>query len=89
MMLSGSPLNAEDAVATGFAFARAPVGHALVRALTIAGALAVHDVDALMANKALLREGFGAQVAAVWQREKAAMAAMAHKLGPIGWSAPR
>jgi enoyl-CoA hydratase/carnithine racemase len=87
MMLSGSALSADDAVATGFAFARAPVGHALVRALTIAGALAAHDVDALIANKALLREGFATRIAEVWQREKAAMAVMAQKLGPIGWSA--
>ncbi len=42
-----------------------------------------------MANKALLREGYATKVAEVWQREKAAMAAMAQKLGPIGWSAPR
>ncbi len=89
MMLSGSALSAEDAVATGFAFARAPVGHALVRALTIAGALAAHNVDALMANKALLRVGYETRVAEVWKREKAAMATMAQKLGPIGWSAPR
>ncbi|HVA04341.1 MAG TPA: enoyl-CoA hydratase/isomerase family protein [Acidimicrobiales bacterium] len=89
MMLSGSAINAEDAVATGFAFARAPVGHALVRALAMAAALAAHDIDALMANKALLREGFATRVAEVWQREKSAMAALAQKLGPIGWSAPR
>ena len=57
MMLSGSPLSAEDAVATGFAFARAPAGHALAEALTIAGALAAHNVDALVANKALFAPG--------------------------------
>ena len=27
------------------------------------------------------------RITEVWQREKAAMAAMAEKLGPIGWSA--
>ncbi len=86
MMLSGSSLNADDAVAIGFALARAPAGEALAQAVTVAGALAVHDVDALVANKALLREGFAARISEVWQREKAAMAAIAQKLGPIGWS---
>jgi enoyl-CoA hydratase/carnithine racemase len=89
LMLSGSPFGAEEAVATGFALARAPAGEALTRALTMAGALAVHRVDALVANKALLREGHAEAVIDVWQREKAAMAAMAAKLGPIGWSGPR
>jgi enoyl-CoA hydratase/carnithine racemase len=87
MMLSGSPLSADDAVATGFALARAPAGQVLAQAMDIAGALAVHNVDALVANKALLREGFAQRIDAVWQREKAAMATMARKLGPIGWSA--
>jgi len=87
MMLSGSPLNADDAVATGFALARSPAGQVRAQAMDIAGALAVHEVDALVANKALLRDGFAQRIDAVWQREKAAMAAMAQKLGPIGWSA--
>jgi enoyl-CoA hydratase/carnithine racemase len=86
MMLSGAPLTADDAVATGFALARAPAGHALAEALSTAAALAVHDVDALVANKGLLRDGFAAKITEVWQREKAAMAAMAEKLGSIGWS---
>ena len=34
------------------------------------------------------RRVHGRRIAEVWQREKAAMAAMAQKLGPIGWSAP-
>ena len=88
MVLSGAPLTAADAVATGFALARAEAGQAVSLALTVAGALAVHSVDALVANKALLREGFASQIVEVWQREKAAMAVMAQKLGPIGWSAP-
>jgi enoyl-CoA hydratase/carnithine racemase len=88
MMLSGAPLSAADAVATGFALARADPGHAVAEALRMAGALAAHSVDALVANKALLREGVASEIAAVWQREKAAMAAIAQKLGPIGWSAP-
>lgn len=86
LMLSGSALSAADAVANGFAFARAPVGLALTEALTVAGALAAHSVDALMANKGLLRDGFAERIDAVWRREKAAMAAMSEKLGPIGWS---
>jgi enoyl-CoA hydratase/carnithine racemase len=89
LMLSGSPLSAEDAVSTGFALARAPAGQALTEGLTKAAALAANSVEALMANKALLREGFAERITAVWQREKAAMAAMAEKLGPIGWSATR
>ncbi len=88
LMLSGSPLTADDAVASGFALATAPAGQVLVEALATAGALAAHDVDALVANKALLREGFAPRIIEVWQREKAAMAAMAEKLGSIGWSAP-
>jgi len=87
MMLSGSALSADQAVATGFALARADPGRALADALTVAAALAAHDVDALVANKALLREGVAPRVAEVWRREKAAMAEMARKLGPIGWSA--
>lgn len=87
MMLSGSPLRADVAVATGFALAKAPAGEALGQALTTARALAAHNVDALVANKGLLREGFAQRINEVWQREKAAMAAMAEKLGPIGWSA--
>ena len=86
IVLSGSPLSAEDAVATGFALARAPHGQVLAEALTMARRLAAHKVDALVANKALLREGVAEQIAEVWKREKAAMAAMAEKLGPIGWS---
>ena len=87
MMLSGAPLTAADAVATGFALARAEAGQAVALALTVAGALAAHNVDALVANKALLR-GNRPRITEVWQREKAAMAVMAQKLGPIGWSAP-
>jgi enoyl-CoA hydratase/carnithine racemase len=87
IVLSGSPLSADDAVASGFALARAPAGRALDEALTLAGRMAAHSVDALMANKGLLREGFADRIIEVWQREKAAMATIAEKLGPIGWSA--
>jgi enoyl-CoA hydratase/carnithine racemase len=85
-VLSGAPLSAADAVATGFALARAPEGQVLAEALTMARRLGVNSVDALVANKALLRHGFAEQIAEVWQREKAAMAEIAARLGPIGWS---
>jgi len=87
LVLSGSALSADGAVAAGFALASAPSGQALDEALTVAASLAAHSVDALVANKSLLREGYPERISAVWQREKAAMAAMAEKLGPIGWSA--
>ncbi len=87
LMLSGSALSAESAVDIGFALASSPAGEALAQALTVARSLATHNVEALVANKALLRDGFPARIAEVWQREKAAMASMAQKLGPIGWSA--
>ncbi len=87
MMLSGSSFGADEAVASGFAFAGAPAGGALADALAVAASLAAHSVEALVANKTLLREGYADHVTAVWQREKAAMAAIARKLGPIGWSA--
>ncbi|MGD0380977.1 MAG: enoyl-CoA hydratase-related protein [Acidimicrobiales bacterium] len=86
MMLSGSALSADDAVGNGLALARSPAGEALTQAVTIARALAVHSGDALVANKALLRQGFADRIDEVWQREKAAMASIAQKLGPIGWS---
>ncbi len=86
MMLSGSTLSAHDAVANGFALASSPPGDALTQALTIARALAIHSGDALVANKALLRQGFAERIDEVWQREKAAMASIAQKLGSIGWS---
>jgi enoyl-CoA hydratase/carnithine racemase len=89
LVLSGSALSAQDAVDSGFALARAPEGQVLTEALTIAGRLAAHSVDALVANKGLLRQGHAERVAEVWQREKVAMAEMAAKLGPIGWSAPQ
>ncbi len=87
IVLSGAPLGAEEAVATGFALARAADGQVLDEAVTLAQRVAAHSVAALVANKRLLRAGWAEQVIEVWQREKAAMAAMAQELGPIGWSA--
>ncbi len=85
MMLSGAAMNADEAVATGFALARAPAGKALEKALAVAQRLAGNPLDVLVANKRLLREGYAERIAAVWQREKAAMADVAEKMGPIGW----
>jgi enoyl-CoA hydratase/carnithine racemase len=85
MVLTGEPLDADTAVATGFALAKAPTGQALDDALTLAGKLAAHPIPALIANKALLRHGRPEIIDEVWQREKAAMQAVAEDLGPIGW----
>jgi len=85
MMLSGVPMQADEAVATGFALARVPSGQALEKALALAQLIASHPVDVLVANKRLLREGYTEHIAAVWQREKAAMADLAEKLGPLTW----
>jgi enoyl-CoA hydratase/carnithine racemase len=89
IVLSGTALSADDAVACGLALARAPTGGAVDEALARAGRLAVHSVAALVANKGLLRHGFAERIVEVWEREKEAMAAMARELGPIGWSEPR
>jgi enoyl-CoA hydratase/carnithine racemase len=89
LMLSGTALGADDAVATGFALARAPAGDVLAEALRVAGALARHDVETLVANKGLLRAGVAEKVVEVWGKEKAAMVMMARTHGPIGWSTPR
>jgi enoyl-CoA hydratase/carnithine racemase len=86
MVLSGGPLTAGDAVATGFALARADAGYALDDAVALAETLATHSVAALVANKRLLRHGWAERIAEVWAREKAAMAAIAEELGPIGGS---
>ena len=85
LMLSGAALNADEAVATGFALARVPAGQALEEALEVARRLASHPLEVLVANKRLLREGDAERIAAVWRREKAAMADLAEKMGPIGW----
>ena len=85
MLLSGAPMNADEAVATGFALARVPAGRALEKALALARQLASHPVDVLVANKRLLREGSAERIAAVWQREKTAMAELAEKMGPLAW----
>jgi len=86
MVLSGSALSAEDAVANGFALARAPEGRALDDAVALAGQIAANDVAALVANKGLLRHGWAEEIAGVWQREKAAMVEIAQQLGSFGWS---
>ena len=86
LVLSGAPLSADDAVACGFALRRAPAGRALEEAVAVAEQIGAHRVPALVANKALLRQGMVPRIDEVWRREKAAMAALARELGPIGWS---
>jgi enoyl-CoA hydratase/carnithine racemase len=85
MVLSASPLTADEAVATGFALAVAEAGHALDEAVGLGRALAAHQTAALVANKRLLRHGWADHIDEVWQREKAEMAAIAAELGSIGW----
>ncbi|HXW36045.1 MAG TPA: enoyl-CoA hydratase/isomerase family protein [Acidimicrobiales bacterium] len=84
MMLSGAPLSASEAVKVGFAFTEAPEGTSVEESLALAEQLAVHEVAALVANKALLRDGFADQIAVVWEREKKAMLSIAQELGSIG-----
>ena len=85
LVLTGTPLDADAAVATGFALAKAAPGQAVTDTLALARSLARHAVPALVANKALLRHGRAEAIDEVWQREKAAMQAIATQLGPIGW----
>jgi enoyl-CoA hydratase/carnithine racemase len=86
MVLSGRALSADEAVANGFALAKAPAGQAHAEAMKMAQQLATNQVAALVANKALLREGWAQQITDVWDREQEAMKAIALELGPIGWS---
>jgi len=85
LVLSGSSLGAREAVACGLAVRSAAPGEALEQALALALTLAAHPVAALVANKGLLRHGWAEAVGAAWERERAAMAAMARELGSIGW----
>jgi enoyl-CoA hydratase/carnithine racemase len=89
MMMSASPLSADDAVANGFAFGRVSAGSVLEETLALAQKLAVHDPGVLMANKRLLRYGHQAMVHDAWQREKATMASLAEEFGSIGWRRER
>jgi enoyl-CoA hydratase/carnithine racemase len=89
MVLSGRAFTADEVVANGFALAKAPAGQAHAEAMKLAQQLAGHEVAALVANKALLRQGWAEQIVDVWDREQAAMKEIALELGPIGWSATR
>jgi len=86
MVLSGTAVAAEEAVAAGLVLATTAPGAVLDDALTLAASMATSPVPALVANKALLRHGWGDAVIAAWQRERAAMVAIAEELGSIGWS---
>jgi len=89
MVLSGRAFTADEVVANGFALAKAPAGEAHAHAMELARQLAEHEIAALVANKALLREGWAQQIVDVWDRETEAMKAIALELGPIGWSTPK
>lgn len=86
MVLSGRFFSADEVVANGFALAKAATGEAHTEAMKMAEELAAHEIAALVANKALLREGWADQITEVWDREQVAMKAIALELGPIGWS---
>ena len=85
LLLSGATVNADEAVAAGFALARVPAGQALDHAMALARQVATHDLPALVANKRLLREGYTEGIGSAWQREKSAIGAVAEELGPIAW----
>ena len=89
MVLSGRGISASEAVANGFALATASAGQALDDALVLAEQMAVHATPALVANKRLLRQGWVEAIAETWDRERAAMLAMAEQVGPIGWKQRR
>jgi len=89
MVLSGRAFSADEVVANGFALAKAPAGQAHAEAMKMAAQLAEHHIAALVANKALLRQGWAEQIIEVWDREQVAMKAIAEELGPIGWSGPK
>jgi len=89
MVLSGRFFTADEVVANGFALTKAPAGEAHDKAMEMAEELAAHEIAALVANKALLREGWAQQITEVWDREQTAMKAIAQELGPIGWSAKK
>lgn len=87
LVLSGTGIGAQEAVDMGLALRSVVPGRALAEALALAGPIAAHRVAALVANKQLLRHGWGATVIDTWEREKVAMMAMARQLGSFGWSA--
>jgi enoyl-CoA hydratase/carnithine racemase len=87
MVLTGRAYSADEVVANGFALVKAPAGQAYPEAMALARQLAEHHITALVANKALLREGWAQPIIDAWDREQVAMKAMAEELGPIGWSA--
>jgi enoyl-CoA hydratase/carnithine racemase len=84
LVFSGAGMDASAAVDMGFALCTAPSEQALTVALERARAVAAHRLPALLANKALLRQGWAQQVQEVWVREKTAARALGEELGPIG-----
>ncbi len=84
MILSGETLNAEAAVAAGFALGIAAPGTSAAEAIARGRRLASHPLAALTANKRLLRHGHTDAVLDAWQRERDTMAELAEKIGPVG-----
>ncbi len=89
MVLSAEAFGADEAVANGFALAKAAPGRAVEDTLVRARALASHGAPALVANKRLLRRGWAERIVEAWAIEKEAMLALAAQVGPLGWSPTR
>lgn len=89
LVLSGRGLSAVEAVEAGFALQCAPRGEALEVVMAMAQQIATHRTEALVANKQLLRGDLPARVVERWREEKATMAALAQRLGPIAWPGNR
>ena len=88
MVLSAEPFGADEAVATGFALAKADAGRAVEEAMRRAQLIASNGRAALTVNKRLLRRGWAEHIVEAWGIEKQAMLDLAKQVGPIGWSAP-
>ena len=89
MVLSGCPVNAEQAVATGLALTTARHGMALDATIEMAATIAEHPLPALIANKRLLRAEWPDAVTRAWERERSSMLEMAKAVGPFGWPSAR
>ncbi len=70
MVLSAEAFGADEAVANGFALAKAAPGRAVEDTLVRARALASHGAPALVANKRLLRRGWAERIVEAWAIEK-------------------
>lgn len=89
MLLSGGPVDADRAVSSGLAVAKAGHGRSLEDALTMAATLAEHPIPALEANKRLLRDGWDEAIAQAWARERSTMSSLADTSGAVTGRASR